>query len=55
MAFAAISKYFPMIDEGDLVKSQWRMTGRTGVAGDDMIQLFARDTGKVVVVTVLAV
>ena len=55
VAAAAISKYFPMIDEGDNVKSQWRMTGRTGIAGGDMIQRFPRDTGKVVVVTILAV
>ena len=54
VAVAAIAKHFPMIDEGDNVKSQWRMTGRTGIAGGDMIQRFPRDTGKVVVVTILA-
>ena len=55
VATAAISKDFPMIDERDNIKSQWRMTGRTGIAGRDMDRLLDRDTGKVFVMADLAV
>ena len=55
VAAAAISKHFPMIDEGDNVKPQGRMTGRAGIAGGDMVQRFTRDAGKAVVVTILAI
>ena len=57
VAFAAISIYFQMINKVDVGKSCWRrcMAGRARVTGRDVIQRFARNLIKLIVVTVHAV
>ena len=51
MAFAAIAKYFLVIDKVDYVKSHGRMTGLTGICGSDMETKFWRSVSDFVVMT----
>ena len=51
MAFTAISEYFQMINKGDNVKSERRMTGLAGIRGGDVIPNFRLNTIDSVVMT----
>ena len=51
MAFTAIAEYFVMINKGENVKPERRMTGLAGIRGGDVIPNFRRNTIDSVVMT----
>lgn len=52
VTFAAIPKYFQMIDKGEIGKSQRCMTGLAHIAGSDVIQRLLRNRNELVVMAI---
>ena len=54
MAFAAISKYFQVVNEGHAGESQRGMTAFAHIAGSDMVLRFAPNRNKIVAMAIHA-